>query len=406
MVVIRAISEALIALAQLSDARHEELLNASHRSRLLIANEMLRKSSPLLVSALRTFLQNPGNAQALASRDYAITQLLTATQDIMVVIGSTDLDDNTFLEAPGAVAAAYEATQAQLLGAMAALDVVAIEDSVAKILANSMAVATDCRDRVRAADILRCCQDVRATLDQLSARPASARAEELADELRTVLAALDQTVKTSILDEVTDAFIRSEPPVALDSLMASARTPASSLEPDVAAFQQLTTRLITSARQIAATSMDAKRVRMVEVTAEQLEACSAQVVNAAQIVRANPESKATQDHLALLKSNWQHRVELLRATIAGMTAAADVVDVDADAIARHMVQAQTAASASNAGVGCPRKSACLCLPWSCVAVLLRASHSLVVSHPVGAAGDARGVGEPRAARHCPRVRRG
>ncbi len=36
-------------------------MNSTHRQRLALANETLRKSSPLLVSALRTHLQNPTN---------------------------------------------------------------------------------------------------------------------------------------------------------------------------------------------------------------------------------------------------------------------------------------------------------------------------------------------------------
>lgn len=55
-------------------------------------------------------------------------------------------------------------------------------------------------------------------------------------------------------------------------------------------------------------SLDSKRVKVVELTTEQLEACAAQLVNAVQVARANPGSKAAAEHMSLLRSNWEHRV--------------------------------------------------------------------------------------------------
>lgn len=93
VVVVRATSEALVTLAQLSDARHSELLNAAFRQRLLVANETLRKSAPLLVTALRTFVQSSANAQAKAGRDYAVDQVVAATHEIIVVVTSTEIEE-------------------------------------------------------------------------------------------------------------------------------------------------------------------------------------------------------------------------------------------------------------------------------------------------------------------------
>jgi vinculin len=93
---VQSVKESLIALARLSEARHAELINASLRSRLLVANETLRKGSPLLVSALHTYIQNNRNEQALSSRDYAVDQMLNATHEIIVVVSSTDLDESGY----------------------------------------------------------------------------------------------------------------------------------------------------------------------------------------------------------------------------------------------------------------------------------------------------------------------
>lgn len=94
VVVVRPTSEALITLAQLSDMRQEELINASFKQRLQVSNETLRKSAPLLVTALRTYVQNRDNDQARAGRDYAVDQVVSAAHEIIVVVSSTDLQES------------------------------------------------------------------------------------------------------------------------------------------------------------------------------------------------------------------------------------------------------------------------------------------------------------------------
>lgn len=89
--------------------------------------------------------------------------------------------------------------------------------------------------------------------------------------------------------------------------------------------------------------MDTKRVKMVDITSRQIKDSAQQVVNAAEIVSANPNSKAAQEHLILLKNNWGHRVELLRATVAGMTEPGKVVIVDSESVEKAMAAARQAA---------------------------------------------------------------
>lgn len=72
--------------------------------------------------------------QAVASRDYAIGQLLTAVQEINGVVGSTDLDDNTYLEAPGAIAVLFERIQALLSRPFQDIDRAAVKGNVQQLV--------------------------------------------------------------------------------------------------------------------------------------------------------------------------------------------------------------------------------------------------------------------------------
>ena len=54
---------------------------------------------------------------------------------------------------------------------------------------------------------------------------------------------------------------------------------------------------------------------------------SPKVRNAALVLAENPQSKVAQEHAALVKNTWSHRVEILRATVAGMTNADKVVSL-------------------------------------------------------------------------------
>lgn len=66
-------------------------------------------------------------------------------------------------------------------------------------------------------------------------------------------------------------------------------------------------------------------------------------MNATHIVLENPQSKAAQEHLVLLKTNWAHRVKILRETVAGMTDPANVVSVAGTLVSPLASCRQTAA---------------------------------------------------------------
>lgn len=72
----------------------------------------------------------------MASRDYAIGQLLSAVQEINIVVSSTDLDDNTYLELPGAAAVLFEQIQNVLLGSPQCVDKAALTDSITQLTTN------------------------------------------------------------------------------------------------------------------------------------------------------------------------------------------------------------------------------------------------------------------------------
>ena len=72
---VRSLSQVISNVVALANARREELVNAVQRDAVSAGTELLSKASPLLVSALRTFIENPTNLQAQASRNFALEQV-------------------------------------------------------------------------------------------------------------------------------------------------------------------------------------------------------------------------------------------------------------------------------------------------------------------------------------------
>eukprot|EP00051_Salpingoeca_urceolata_P027629 m.482435 g.482435 ORF g.482435 m.482435 type:complete len:818 (+) comp22546_c0_seq1:212-2665(+) len=342
---VRTLSEAMIALAQLADARHEELMNASLRSRLLIANETLRKSSPLLVTALRTYVQNPGNTQAEASRDYSIDQLLGAAKEIVQVVTSSDLDDLTYEEHPGELATLVDSVTTQLLGG-ATYKPQEVQTMVEQVLSESAVIANTCSHEPCVERIGEMEEAIRVKLDALMAASSGPESNKRADELREGLEAMNEQLKEAAIRNVSEAFVEA---TALEVLVAQARDGCSQqqLQVHMSEFSHHTKLLCESACQVASLAMDTKRVRMVQATVRQLQETSEQILNSTKIVHQQPESKVAQEHLTLLTSNWEHRVEVLKATVHGMTDAGTMITVSGEVVRRDMAKAQVAAQAGD-----------------------------------------------------------
>eukprot|EP00048_Salpingoeca_helianthica_P020212 m.5458 g.5458 ORF g.5458 m.5458 type:complete len:866 (-) comp4536_c0_seq1:83-2680(-) len=353
---IKAVTSSLVAFAQLADARQEELLNANHRMRLGIANEQLRKASPLLVPALKTFVQNPSNVQAQASRNFAIEQLLNCTADIIHIVGSSDLDDGHFEEVPGHLAVLFDTTQAMLLSA-APVQRETLTTNTAQIVAESTVIAGKSTSVERADDVRALCGSVSALAGQFVPSADKQTIETAAEALRTDLNRLEQRVRDCAVAEISAALIDAQPPAPIDDVLEQATSgDQAAVAGAVTVFTAHTERLISAARQASSLSLDAKRVKMIEVTSDQMRMCAQMVSTAALVLVASPYDRAAQEQMAVAKNTWTHRAEMLRATIASITNPDKVVTLIGESVLRQANDANIAVRGNRAALAQARKS--------------------------------------------------
>eukprot|EP00049_Salpingoeca_infusionum_P001089 m.45074 g.45074 ORF g.45074 m.45074 type:complete len:847 (+) comp10863_c0_seq1:830-3370(+) len=345
VVLMREISRDLMGFAQLCDARYQELINQTLANKLLHANETLRKSSPLLVTSLRTFIQNSDNDQARAARDYTIEQVMNATHDAIVVVTSDAVSDDHGAEVDQEVyVRKFEAADVQLLAVDAGLNQEELRGNIKAVIAHGNEVAQGCINPPRA-DVLRAAvEKVTASWEALQSTDNPALLGSAADQLRADIQTLDQHIKTAVVEEVTAAM--GEEPVAAN-LKSAAAEGGANLSETITAFDDMTANLVRVSDHVAAMSLDSRRVKLIDETQKQLKNCAVQLSNAARLAHSEPDSQAAKEHLALVHDAYQYRHNVLRATVMGMVDPARVIVVVEDRVQGDLMGAQKQAMRGN-----------------------------------------------------------
>eukprot|EP00730_Choanoeca_flexa_P014388 TRINITY_DN6275_c0_g1_i1.p1 TRINITY_DN6275_c0_g1~~TRINITY_DN6275_c0_g1_i1.p1 ORF type:complete len:868 (+),score=296.92 TRINITY_DN6275_c0_g1_i1:229-2832(+) len=328
VVIIRSVKESLIAFARLSDARYKELINANLRSRLLVANETLRKGSPLLVSALHTYIQNNANEQALSSRDYAVDQMLNATHEIIVVVSSTDLDESGYADSAGAFHMAVEDAKAQLMTAAVGVDTKQLDANLQRALAVGANAASTCAHDPYRQELEATMDTLRSDFQQLELHVQGPECEMAATRLEQDLSRFEQVLSTAVAYSLTEAEVIGSGPAAPLPKMLNTTSRSGSQEElavDIQAVEEYSHLLVQSVSNVAAMSNDARRVKLVAINAAQLQEVTEQLSNAARMALDNKGKPAATNHVALLKDTWEYRADVLKATVAGMASPERVI---------------------------------------------------------------------------------
>lgn len=338
VVSFKGFTESLMLLASLCNKRQKELSNPRQRDRLLSAMMTLKKSIGLLSTSMQTYLNNPANLQAKASRDYVVGQIMLAcTEIIKIVEAREDLDQS--VDQPGYMAATLEKAHKQLsphsrLGAGNELD-----RYLDAIVRSSMGVANSCDGRRREC-IVQACQNVLQMRNELAelqktflANPLSQRSRhelDLASERLSVeLKRLDRHVSTAVIDHITTVFADAELPVhnmiqaatapLLDMSVQSQEHAMTRLKVKADEFQKHASRLAEVARQSAAISADARRVQSINSTASDVEKLAPLLVSAAVRVRQTPKDTSCTEHLGQLRKDWTTKIHALTSVVDDVT---------------------------------------------------------------------------------------
>eukprot|EP00043_Microstomoeca_roanoka_P010534 m.99948 g.99948 ORF g.99948 m.99948 type:complete len:845 (-) comp14918_c0_seq4:93-2627(-) len=329
VVLVKSFTERLVQFAQLVETRQRELINPAVRNRIVAANEALRKTSPLLVTSMQTFICNMDNDQAKAARNYAIEEALGAVHEIIMDVSNTDAE--TTQDQVDDYCKMFDDAVLRLLSTSAEMNVSQLEDDINKVLQRSEDIAATSTNARRREYIASAAGTLRKTFDAFVGTSEAER-QSLASQVRVHMQALDQVIRTAIAEQVADAMITHDAHTPSASLVATTiQGTATDLEAAIDHFQDDTHKLISAATNTASISNDVRRVRIVQTTSKQVESFASQLATAARVVNAKPKDPSAQQHLALVKQTLEARSELLRATISSMVDPPRVVAVAGEA---------------------------------------------------------------------------
>uniref|UniRef100_A0A3Q1MVN0 Catenin alpha-1 n=1 Tax=Bos taurus TaxID=9913 RepID=A0A3Q1MVN0_BOVIN len=321
--------------------RQQELKDVGHRDQMAAARGILQKNVPILYTASQACLQHPDVAAYKANRDLIYKQLQQAVTGISNAAQATASDDAS--QHPGAgggeLAYALNNFDKQIIVDPLSFSEERFRPSLeerlesiisgAALMADSSCTRDDRRERIVAE-----CNAVRQALqDLLSEYMGNAGRKERSDALNSAIDKmtkktrdLRRQLRKAVMDHVSDSFLETNVPL-LVLIEAAKNGNEKEVKEYAQVFREHANKLIEVANLACSISNNEEGVKLVRMSASQLEALCPQVINAALALAAKPQSKLAQENMDLFKEQWEKQVRVLTDAVDDITSIDDFLAV-------------------------------------------------------------------------------
>uniref|UniRef100_A0A9L0SM91 Catenin alpha-1 n=1 Tax=Equus caballus TaxID=9796 RepID=A0A9L0SM91_HORSE len=252
--------------------RQQELKDVGHRDQMAAARGILQKNVPILYTASQACLQHPDVAAYKANRDLIYKQLQQAVTGISNAAQATASDD---------------ASQHQGGGG-----------ELAYALNNFDAGRKERSDALNSA------------IDKMTKKTRDLRRQ----------------LRKAVMDHVSDSFLETNVPL-LVLIEAAKNGNEKEVKEYAQVFREHANKLIEVANLACSISNNEEGVKLVRMSASQLEALCPQVINAALALAAKPQSKLAQENMDLFKEQWEKQVRVLTDAVDDITSIDDFLAV-------------------------------------------------------------------------------
>ncbi|XP_073505668.1 catenin alpha-1 [Phyllobates terribilis] len=319
--------------------RQQELKDVGHRDQMAAARGILQKNIPILYSASQACLQHPDVAAYKANRDLIYKQLQQAVTGISNAAQATSSEEITAQHGGGELAIALNNFDKQIIVDPQGFSEERFRPSLeerlesiisgAALMADSSCTRDDRRERIVAE-----CNSVRQALqDLLSEYMGNTGRKERSDALNTAIDKmtrktrdLRRQLRKAVMDHVSDSFLETNVPLLV--LIEAARNGNEKEVKEYAqVFREHANKLIEVANLACSISNNEEGVKLVRMSASQLEALCPQVINAALALAAKPHSKLAQETMDLFKEQWEKQVRILTDAVDDITSIDDFLAV-------------------------------------------------------------------------------
>ena len=304
--------------------RQAELKDARMRDDLAAARAVLKKNSMMLLTASKVLVRHPDLGAARENRDLILRQVCEAVGTIgEVAQGRAPVTSTLPSATPGKLAIALDDLDETIL--MRPMDYSEertrpfLEESLENIIreAAQMADAPCTRDERRERIVAECNAVRQALQDLLSEYMANTGKQEPSHSLDKAVShmtrktdELRRQLRKAVIDHVSDCFMDTCVPLLV--LIEVARSgDLKQLEHCAFVFSEHASKLVEVAHLACNMSSNEDGVKMVQHAASHIELLCPQVVNAARILAARPESQAARENMDAYKVAWESQVKVL-----------------------------------------------------------------------------------------------
>lgn len=137
---------------------------------------------------------------------------------------------------------------------------------------------------------------------------------------------LRRQLRKAVVDHVSDSFLETTMPL-LDLIEAAKSGQEKRVRERADVFTKHAEKLVEVANLVCSMSNNEDGVKMVRYAAAQIETLCPQVINAALILAARPNSKVAQENMEAYRQSWENQVRILTEAVDDITTIDDFLAV-------------------------------------------------------------------------------
>ncbi|GAB0095620.1 Catenin alpha [Sergentomyia squamirostris] len=319
--------------------RQQELKDPQLRDDLAAARAVLKKHSTMLLTASKVYVRHPELDLAKVNRDFVFKQVCEAVNTISDVAQGKSTQPSDVYTGAGELAAALDDFDEGIIMDPLAYNEVrsrpSLEERLESIISAAALMAdADCTRDERRERIVAECNAVRQALqDLLSEYMSNVGKKEQSPALERAIGQmcrktrdLRRQLRKAVVDHVSDSFLETNMPL-LDLIEAAKMANEKRVREKAEVFTKHAEKLVEVANLVCSMSNNEDGVKMVRYAAAQIETLCPQVINAALILTARPNSKVAQENMEAYRMAWENQVRILTEAVDDITTIDDFLAV-------------------------------------------------------------------------------
>uniref|UniRef100_A0A1B0DLK5 Alpha-catenin n=1 Tax=Phlebotomus papatasi TaxID=29031 RepID=A0A1B0DLK5_PHLPP len=314
--------------------RQQELKDPQLRDDLAAARAVLKKHSTMLLTASKVYVRHPELDLAKVNRDFVFKQVCEAVNTISDVAQGKSSQPTDMYSGAGELAAALDDFDDGIVMDPLAYNEVrsrpSLEERLESIISAAALMAdADCTRDERRERIVAECNAVRQALqDLLSEYMSNVGKKEQSPALERAIGQMCRKTRDldAVVDHVSDSFLETNMPL-LDLIEAAKMANEKRVREKAEVFTKHAEKLVEVANLVCSMSNNEDGVKMVRYAAAQIETLCPQVINAALILTARPNSKVAQENMEAYRMAWENQVRILTEAVDDITTIDDFLAV-------------------------------------------------------------------------------